>query len=241
MIPSVVRLSPGDAIALPSGGPVPVAGPEPCPSLFLVHAEDLAGEWEGALAAVLSEEERARAARFRRSEDRDTYAVTHFALRLVLGRLLGVAPAAVPFTRRACPGCGEPHGRPGVSGDPLHFSLSHSEHLGLIAVAATPVGVDVEKTATAEAAAPLVGSLHPTERAELGKLPGSELPRAFTRTWCRKEAYLKGIGTGLSRPLSEDYVGATPEPAAPPGWQIADVPLEADDMAAAVAVHRHHI
>ncbi|MFE9928535.1 4'-phosphopantetheinyl transferase family protein [Streptomyces sp. NPDC005533] len=201
-----------------------------------MHAEDLAGEWEGALAAVLSEEERARAARFRRSEDRDTYAVTHFALRLVLGRLLGVAPAAVPFTRRACPGCGEPHGRPGVPGDPLHFSLSHSEHLGLIAVAATPVGVDVEKTATAEAAVPLVQSLHPTERAELGRLPEADLPRAFTRTWCRKEAYLKGIGTGLSRPLSQDYVGATPEPAAPPGWRIADVPLEADDMAAAVAV-----
>jgi 4'-phosphopantetheinyl transferase len=228
-------------MALPPEGPVPVTGPEPSPSPFLVHAEDLAGEWEGVLAAVLGEEERARAARFHRSEDRDTYAVTHFALRLVLGRLLGVAPAAVPFTRRACPGCGEPHGRPGVPGDPLHFSLSHSGHLGLIAVAATPVGVDVEKTASAETAAPLVPRLHPTERAELDRLPESERPRAFTRTWCRKEAYLKGIGTGLSRPLSEDYVSATPEPAVLPGWQIADVPLGVSGMAAAVAVRRHHI
>lgn len=228
-------------MALPPEGPVPARGPEAPPSLFLVHAEDLAGEWEGALAAVLGEEERAKAARFHHSEDRDTYAVTHFALRLVLGRLLGVAPAAVPFTRRPCPGCGEPHGRPGVPGDPLHFSLSHSGHLGLIAVAATPVGVDVEKTASAGMAASVVPCLHPTERAELDRLQDSERPRAFTRTWCRKEAYLKGIGTGLSRPLSEDYVSARPEPAAPPGWQIADVPLGMDDMAAAVAVRHHHI
>ncbi|MFD5187621.1 4'-phosphopantetheinyl transferase family protein [Streptomyces sp. NPDC058357] len=227
-------------MALPPEGPAPGTGPEPSPSLFLVHAEDLAGEWEGALAAVLDEEERARAAGFHRSEDRDTYAVAHFALRLVLGSLLGVAPAAVPFTRRACPGCGGPHGRPGVQGDPLHFSLSHSGHLGLVAVAAAPVGVDVEKTAGAETTGRIVPRLHPTERAELDTLPESERPRAFTRTWCRKEAYLKGIGAGLSRPLSEDYVSATPEPTAPPGWRIADVPLDVSGMAAAVAV-RHHI
>ncbi|MFE0174048.1 4'-phosphopantetheinyl transferase family protein [Streptomyces sp. NPDC059002] len=241
MIPSVVRLSPGDAKTLPPEGFVPVTGPEPSPALFLVHAEDLAGEWERSLAAVLGEEERARAARFHRAADRDTYAVTHLALRLVLGRILEVDPAAVPFTRHACPGCGGPHGRPGVAGDPVHFSLSHSGRLGVVAVAGTPVGVDVERTASAETAAPLVPRLHPAERAELDRLPEPERPGAFTRTWCRKEAYLKGIGTGLSRPLSQDYVSAAPEPAAPPGWLLADVPVGEPDMAAAVAVRRHHI
>ncbi|WP_329193452.1 4'-phosphopantetheinyl transferase family protein [Streptomyces sp. NBC_01435] len=101
--------------------------------------------------------------------------------------------------------------------------------------------MDVEKTAVAETTARLVPRLHPTERAELDALPESERPRAFTRTWCRKEAYLKGIGAGLSRPLSEDYVSATPEPAAPPGRRIADAPLDVSGMTAAVAVRRHHI
>ncbi|GGJ63604.1 hypothetical protein [Streptomyces brasiliensis] len=44
----------------------------------------------------------------------------------------------------------------------------------------------------------------------------------------RKEACLKGLGTGLAHGLSADYLGTGPDPAgALPGWTVADVPVGA--------------
>jgi len=78
-------------------------------------------------------------------------------------------------------------------------------------------------------------SLHPAEIAELAGMPEEARPLAFARAWSRKESYLKGIGTGLSRDPGLDHVGAGPSPAAgPDGWAIADVAVP-DGYAAAVA------
>jgi 4'-phosphopantetheinyl transferase len=122
----------------------------------------------------------------------------------------------------------------------VHFSLSHSGGTGLVAIASTPVGVDLEELASGTTVAVLSPRLHPAERAELSLLPESERPRTFTRVWCRKEAYLKGIGTGLSRPLSADYVGAAELPSAPRGWQITDVPLDTGHLAALAVLTPGH-
>lgn len=212
--------------------PVRTSEPAAAAALFLVHAEDLAGAWESAVPSVLSEQEQTRAAQFHLRSDRDTYVAVHFALRLVLGRVLDLPSTAVPLVRHVCPICGAAHGRPGVAGDPVHFSLSHSGGTGLVAIASTPVGVDLEAPASDATVTLLSPRLHPAERAELSVLPESERRGAFARVWCRKEAYLKGIGTGLSRPLSSDYVGATELPSAPPGWQITDVALDTSHLAA---------
>ncbi|WP_238420802.1 4'-phosphopantetheinyl transferase family protein [Streptomyces taklimakanensis] len=185
--------------------------------------------------AVLSEEERARCAAFVREEDRDRYRVAHTALRRELAGLLGTDPTAVPFTREACPLCGGPHGRPAVPGNPVHFSLSHSGDLVVLAFDDAPVGVDVEAYPTAAVVAETASVLHPRERAELGGLPASHRPAAFARCWTRKEAYLKGTGTGLGEAPSVTYVGSLAVPAEVPGWTIGDVPVP-DGYAAAVAV-----
>ncbi|MCX4746361.1 4'-phosphopantetheinyl transferase superfamily protein [Kitasatospora sp. NBC_01287] len=187
-----------------------------------------------AARGVLDAEELRRAAVFRRAEDRALYQVAHVALRRLLGQRLDRAPGSVTFRRAACPGCGEPHGRPEQADAPgLEFSLSHASGLALIALAADPVGADVELAGAFEqgAAADVVTQLHPVERAELAALAERAPDRwaaGALRCWVRKEAYLKGTGMGLGQGADQDYVGLGPGfgtgPAAsarpPAGWEL---------------------
>lgn len=183
--------------------------------------------------SVLDDYERQRAAKFVRDVDRHSYLSSHIALRHVLSGHLDIAPGLVEFIRDDCPNCGAPHGRPALAGHPVHFSLSHGGDLVLVAVAGAPVGVDVEAVPKEQVAAELSTRLHPDERCEIA---AAEHPRlAFARVWTRKEAYLKGIGTGLSRSLSADYLGGAGLAALPDGWSVLDVPVPTG-YAGAVAV-----
>ncbi|MCQ4209077.1 4'-phosphopantetheinyl transferase family protein [Streptomyces longispororuber] len=187
---------------------------------------------------VLDADERRRAAAFRQDRHRTRYVAAHLALRGILGERLGRPPGAVRFVRLPCPDCGRPHGRPALADVPgPHFSLSHSGDLALVAVADAPVGADIEALPTPETADELTVVLHPREQAELAALASpSERCLAVARTWVRKEAYLKGIGTGLARGADLDYVGTLPDsPTAPDGWTVRDVPVPSG-YTAAVAI-----
>ncbi|MET4922497.1 4'-phosphopantetheinyl transferase superfamily protein, partial [Streptomyces sp. PSRA5] len=181
---------------------------------------------------VLDPAELARAQEFRRPGDRDTYMCAHVGLRRLLGAHLGVAPRTVSVARAPCPCCGEPHGRPVLPDGRLHFSLSHCDGLSLIAVAATPVGVDVEPVPAPHTVREAAEVLHPAEAAELAALAPELRPAAFARVWTRKEAYLKGIGVGLGADPSAEYVGSGPVPSAPAGWLTADITVPAGHRAA---------
>ncbi|MEU6256049.1 4'-phosphopantetheinyl transferase superfamily protein [Streptomyces sp. NPDC047043] len=172
---------------------------------------------------VLDAYERGRARSFARETDRRHYVAAHTALRRLLGCYLGTDPAAVQFHREPCPCCGAPHGRPAVREAPLHFSLSHSDGVALLAFASHPVGVDVEKLPSADTVGLVAEWLHERERAELAALPVPERPAAFARCWTRKEACLKGTGAGLAQGLSHDYVGTGTHPAGIVGWTLLDV------------------
>lgn len=173
----------------------------------------------------LDERERARGTTFLRPTDAVLYLAAHIALRRVLAAYLHCPPQDIEFVREPCPGCGEPHGRPAVAvpDPPLHFSLSHSRNMAMVAVAAAPVGADVERTPRAETADVCAPSLHPDEQRELAEIPAPGRREAFGRIWTRKEAYLKGLGTGLSREPSLDYLGADIS-RRPPGWSVLDIP-----------------
>ncbi|GAA1375009.1 4'-phosphopantetheinyl transferase superfamily protein [Streptomyces beijiangensis] len=186
--------------------------------------------------AVLDDGEKARAAAFRDAGDRATYRAAHTGLRLLLGTYLRTLPRDVPLDRLPCSSCGQPHGRPVVRGHDVHFSLSHSGDICLLAFAASPVGVDVEKVTSPEVADEVGPTLHPRETAELRAYDAADRGIAFARVWTRKEAYLKGLGTGLGRALSLDYLGAAPQGStAVRGWTVTDVSV-GEGHAAALAV-----
>ncbi|MDF9816264.1 4'-phosphopantetheinyl transferase superfamily protein [Streptomyces sp. SPB162] len=227
---------PSELDPVASVAPMTLPAPGDPPRLWLVDAARHAAFAARSASDVLDPEELRRAAAFRTDADRDCYRAAHVGLRLLLGAHLGRAPRDVTLVREDCPGCGGPHGRPAVEGGGVHFSLSHSGSVALLAFAATPVGVDVETVPSADAVADIAAVLHRAEIAELEALEPPERPAAFARAWVRKEAYLKGLGIGLGRDPSQDYVGTGEAPAAgPAGWTIADVAV-AENRAAAVAV-----
>lgn len=206
------------------------------PGLWLVRAQAFKTVVARLADSVLDGVEKERAAAFREAGDRDTYLAGHVALRLLLGAYLGIPPVDVLLQRLPCLLCGQPHGRPVVDGNPVHFSLSHSGGLCLLALARTAVGVDIEAVPSLEVAQEVGECLHPREASELRGLRTMDQPAAFARVWARKEAYLKGLGVGLGRSMSLDYLGTAPDAVAKvPGWAIGDVAVD-DGYAAAVAV-----
>jgi len=228
VVRDVTALAPG---ALPGALGRPAAG---CPRLWLLrvseHAESLDDGY-----GLLDEDERARHAAFLRQVDRDRYAAAHIALRRLLGGYLGAPPEAVAIGREPCPLCPEQHGRPAVLGSGLHFSLSHSGDLVLLAFATASVGADVEQLPSAEAAENLAPVLHPRETAELAALAVQDRRVAFGRCWARKEACLKGTGAGLAGGVERTYVGTGVRPAPVEGWDVSDVAVD-EDYSAAVAL-----
>ncbi|MER8045862.1 4'-phosphopantetheinyl transferase superfamily protein [Streptomyces sp. NPDC094032] len=171
---------------------------------------------------ALDAHERQRAASFVRASDRALYTVAHLALRTLLARRLGERPGELVFGREPCPCCGAAHGRPvlAVPEPPLHFSLSHTEGLVLVALAPVPVGADAQRRPAPESVPGLLPALHPGERAAVADGADPALrAAAFGRIWARKEAYLKGLGTGLGRDTTLDDLGADPA-----GWTVDDLP-----------------
>lgn len=200
--------------------------------LWLLPRPPAGGGARGPDTAVLDARERRRAEEYRDGTARLLYVGAHVGLRVLLGAYTGTEPRAVRLSRDTCPCCGEPHGRPVLEHPdvPLHFSLSHGDGLALVGVATVPIGVDVERIPSRRTARACTTALHPAERAELAASPAGTYADAFAQVWTRKEAYLKGLGTGLARPLAADYLGADPA-RRPYGWQVLDVACRPDHRA----------
>ncbi|MCX6398574.1 MAG: 4'-phosphopantetheinyl transferase superfamily protein [Propionibacteriales bacterium] len=187
----------------------------------------------------LDDAERKQASAYVRAELRRAYEIAHAAARLVVGAAISVPPEKVVWGRHACPGCGEPHGRPRAEGADVEFSLSHTPGQVLVAIADVPLGVDVERHPDDPVG--LSGLLHPRETAEIeaaahGTLDGGRATVRFTRAWSRTEAYLKGLGIGLGRDPHLDYLGTDEAPGRTlDGWVLTDVVVP-EGYGAALAV-----
>jgi 4'-phosphopantetheinyl transferase len=152
----------------------------------------------------LAPAEQARAARFRQSADHARFVIGRSVLRESLGRLLAVAPDQVEFQSGAS---GKPALRRPSAG--LHFNISHSGDWVLQAFcSAGPVGVDVEAHRSDMLRLEDFDSVFaPSDRAALFALAGDDRVAAFARFWVRKEAYVKALGDGLSRSLTQISIG----------------------------------
>jgi 4'-phosphopantetheinyl transferase len=153
-----------------------------------------------ALTGVLTDSERARAARYHREADRRRFITACALLRTSAAAQLGIAdPENVPIDR-SCDECGKSHGKPRILDTPLEVSISHSgDRIAVALSLAGPVGVDVEEVAEAPGGVPEF-ALSPAELATLRTLPESAQETGFIQMWVRKEAVLKATGHGLRIP-----------------------------------------
>ena len=181
------------------------------PQLLWAKLPDIEGRTDDLLAA-LPEDERARAGRFRIADARGRFVLGRTLLRRTLGELLAVPGESLAL---AVDDRGKPRLAERDAQRSLHFNLSHSGRVVALAVAAVPVGVDVEalrEVANVERLARRFFS--PAEAAAVLAAAGGDRGRIFLRTWTRKEAYLKATGLGIGIALRE--VETEPDPHRPP-------------------------
>lgn len=187
-------------------------GAPPCGWLYCFALEAPHGELES-LSLLLSDDERARAARFHFAEHRARFTVAHGRLRQLLAPALGVAPERIAFA------AGQ-HGKPALAGEAasadLHFNLSHSDTLGLVGWSTgRQIGVDIERWRQMRDEAALVRRFFsPAEIADYEALPIELRSEGFFNCWTRKEAYVKAVGRGLTLPLHSFDVALQSGPAA---------------------------
>jgi 4'-phosphopantetheinyl transferase len=190
--------------------------------LWWIDLEDI----ESDIQAVLSTDERARAERFRHPRDRAEWTTARMALRQILARYTTEHPATIRFTQGV-------RGKPALTGgSSFRFSLTHARDRAAVAVSwEREVGIDLEPIdprLDVSRLLPVVCSR--TEAARIDAHPPAARLETFLAHWTCKEAYLKGIGTGLYRDprtvelelLDDDWTAVRDSIAGTPGppWHV---------------------
>jgi 4'-phosphopantetheinyl transferase len=150
------------------------------------------------LASMLeftTDAERGADIRRRYRTDFEPWLKSRAALRHILSAVTGQS------ARRTAIATGQ-DGKPELADNPdgLYFNASRSRDFALIALARTPVGVDIEAVRpefTWRTVA--MHWFHPRERALLASAPEARRVDLFFQIWTHKEAYFKGVGLGLNR------------------------------------------
>jgi 4'-phosphopantetheinyl transferase len=193
------------------------------------------------LRALLDDDERMRAARFRFESNRVQYIVAHALTRLALGRALSVDPVSFGFVAASN---GKPEARLGGQPAPVSFNLSHTRGavgVAVMAQADAPVGFDIEWIDRTVDLAIADRYFRPEEIAWIASLEASLRPLGFLRLWTLKEALMKATGEGLTRDLDSFRFDVFPprlhfvDAGAVPtdGWQFEQHLVEGDCFAAA--------
>lgn len=179
------------------------------------------------LKKLLSTDELARAERFIQQSASEQYVAAHGILRILLSRYLNIKPEGIVIKQdihgkplladhfdiiseqatnpSLPPNCNEPT---------LNFNLSHSHEAGLIAISPDrAVGVDIEYLKREFEYMKIARRFFsPTEYEVLQNTRIPLQKNAFFSAWCRKEAILKALGTGISGGLGNFDVSLSTEP-----------------------------
>ena len=193
---------------------------------------------------VLSDAEQARARRFRFDRHRHAFIIARGWLRHLVGRHSGRPPCQVEFATNEF---GKPFLTPAPS-PALHFNLSHSDALALIAFTHDgETGVDIEKVRPEVMGERIAERFFSRPEVEaLESLDPAQQAEGFFTCWTRKEAYIKARGDGLYRSLDTFAVSLRPSdpPAllwsqddeqAPARWKIWRLPAPDGFMASLVS------
>lgn len=160
-----------------------------------------------AFLSQLPDDERERAARFHKHEDRSRFAVTRACLRSILAERVGISSRGITFDIGA-------NGRPSLNGLPgVSFNVTHAGSFAMIALSAKrTVGIDIERL-DAVADWKFLAE-HVCSRQEIATIE-SALPdrrsALFMRCWTAKEALLKTSGLGIGNMLKDVVIHPTKE------------------------------
>jgi 4'-phosphopantetheinyl transferase len=194
---------------------------------------------------TLSPDELLRASRLLSRQARSRFMAGRLFLRQTLANYLSLDPALLCLTTNK-------HGKPRLSGEQaksgLGFNLSHTDDRAILALAhGYELGVDIEQIREELAYRSMAQRFFsPREQAELFSLPPELQMAAFYRCWTRKEAYLKGCGSGFFQPANCCDVSLLPghppallehriDSAEPGRWSLMDIDVP-PEFCAALAV-----
>jgi 4'-phosphopantetheinyl transferase len=190
---------------------------------------------------LLDASERRRAHNMRSAAARTRFVRARVALRRLVADVTRVDISTVQIETT-------PLGCPWLPRQPdIHVSVSHTTDLAVVAVANSPVGIDVERL-DRERLPPPQAWMTASEQQTIDALDATERPRALIRLWTTKEAAAKALGLGLLAPLKAvrvngdraTYVGADEERVA-----ISLCDLDVDDFhvvsAAMISVAPLHV
>lgn len=161
------------------------------------------------LYAILSPDEQQRSNRFKHKKHRDNFITAHGFLRNTLSTYLYQAAPTLKFSK-------ENNGKPILDDIPsnkqLHFNMSHSHTLALLAVCRNKsVGIDVECINKENQWQKIINRFFTKdEQTAIFTLPESQQKKAFFQVWTRKEAHMKVTGEGLRLSPSKFTVSVPP-------------------------------
>ncbi len=191
----------------------------PTPDVFRSLSPDVVHAWrihldttpvQAALyRAHLSEDERARAERYRFPHHQNLFISTRGILRRLLSHYVGIPPAALRLENNL-------QGKPTLiepSSPSVQFNVSHTNGMALLGFTVeNAVGIDVEKrdrTLPGQDIAARYFSAR--ESAYLATLSPDKRTQEFLTYWTCKEAYLKMRGIGLSGGMAQCEIALDPD------------------------------
>jgi 4'-phosphopantetheinyl transferase len=187
------------------------------------------------LELILATDEVTRADRLLDRRIRDRFVAGRSFLRESLAAYVGLQPEELGFSVGTQ---GKPCLMDESGGGGLRFNLAHSGDLAVLAVTTGhEVGIDLERIRDDLPFREMAQRFFSTrEQADLFSLPVESQLTAFYRCWTRKEAYLKGCGTGFSQPTDTFDVSLLPghppalvmhriSPDESARWSLVDIPV----------------
>ena len=153
--------------------------------------------------SLLDEEEKFHAARFHFREDREQSILARASLRSLMARYTGFAPERIRFKKNQ-------YGKPFLQypDSSVQFNVTHSGDCIIHAITCgAEIGVDVETVRDFSSLGSISSYFATGEQAWLDGMAHDARDDAFFMLWTCKEAYIKALGRGLSKPLDSFEIG----------------------------------
>jgi 4'-phosphopantetheinyl transferase len=146
---------------------------------------------------ILNSVEKEKASKFKQYVHKKYYILSHAILRLLLSKYINVAPELISIHE-------DEYGKPFLKSYNIHFNISHSNTKLAIAIAKFDIGIDIEYINPNFDIHQISDiALSENEKLNINRLKGDFQKELFYSYWTKKEALLKGVGTGINIDLNK--------------------------------------